>query len=44
VEALARALPPSLTTLHLDGTCGVGCLLPLSVGGMRCGAGFEYDC
>ncbi len=32
VEALARALPPSLTALYLGCTCGVGCLLPLSVG------------
>ena len=24
VEALARALPPSLTTLYLDGTFGLG--------------------
>ena len=39
MEALARALPPSLTALYLGSTCGVGCLLPLSVGGMRCGAG-----
>jgi hypothetical protein len=44
MEALARALPPSLTTLYLGSTCGVGCLLPLSVGGMRCGRGHALRC
>ena len=40
MEALARALPPSLTALNLDGTCGAGGLFAVAVGlGMRCVAG-----
>ncbi len=39
VEALARALPPSLTTLKLHSTCSPG-LFAIALGlGMRCSAG-----
>jgi hypothetical protein len=41
VEALACALPPSLTTLHLSGTCGVGSFAVTLGRGMHCGAGLE---
>jgi hypothetical protein len=41
VEALARALPPSLTTLILDSTCGPR-LFAIALGlGMRCSAGLH---
>jgi hypothetical protein len=44
VEALARALPPSLTTLDLERTCGVW-LVAVALGrGMRCGAGSQMWC
>jgi hypothetical protein len=44
VEALALALPPSLTELYLDGMCGVG-LVAVALGrGMRCGAGSQMWC
>ncbi len=38
VEALARALPPSLTELTLGGTCGVGSFAAALGRGMRFGA------
>jgi hypothetical protein len=41
VEALARALPPSLTELHLNCTCCVGSFAVTLGRGMRCGAGSE---
>ncbi len=41
VEALARALPPSLTELHLSGTCGVGSFAVTLGRGMRCSAGSQ---
>ena len=39
VEALACALPPSLTTLYLASTYGLGFFAVFIELGMRCGAG-----
>ncbi len=44
MKALARALPPSLTTLTLGGTCGVGLVAAALGRGMRCGAGSQMWC
>jgi hypothetical protein len=39
VEALARALPPSLTSLYLGSACGLWCSTVALGPSMRCGGG-----